>query len=140
MQKKQIYIDLLRKALDLELSDIFTYHKEAELFEQKLQEGSKIAELFREISKSELRHADIISVELIRQGEDAGPKLSTVDPSESIHESLESHLEHEASAIAIYHSLAGINKDAQFDIELKGIIANEKEHLKKINHILSNLK
>jgi rubrerythrin len=139
MLKDIQYLNLLKKALEIELSDIFSYHKEAELFERKLNNGGHIASLFREISKTEVRHADIISAELVRLGESSVPGLSGFELSDSIHIALNRHIENEAAGLALYQSIMEHNNETQFDIELKGISVNEKEHLVKLKDIRSKL-
>lgn len=140
LSDKKKLIDMLNEALILEYTDFFSYRRESVLFREKLVEGEKLGKEFFDLSNSELRHADILSASIVELGSEPVWKIAEIFSSNSLRETLAHHMKLEMSMIKFYSEIIKINTDKNFEVILKGMQENEKEHLQRITEILSRLK
>ncbi|MCB4792873.1 MAG: ferritin-like domain-containing protein [Elusimicrobia bacterium] len=134
------FVNLLHDALEKEYNDAFLYLKEAEIFKKKIVGGDKLSIVFENFSKEEFRHADRVAMKIIELGSKADYNFRPVAIEPSLRDTLRSHTEKETQAYFVYGRLIELCDDTDFNIILKGIRENEKEHLDKITHILKKLK
>lgn len=132
-------LSTLQEILEFEYTDIFIYNNEANLFKQKIKNSQNIVTLYKTFALDELSHADIISKKIIEL--DGAPiwQYKQINLTNSIRESIKHHIERELKAIQTYTNLIKIISDRTFKTQLKGILANEKEHLEELSKFLKNL-
>jgi len=139
MLKEQL-IEILQKILEFEYTDMFVYNSEAELFKKKIKNSENLVKMYKNFAIDELTHADIISQRIIFLNGSPRWEYKIVSVSNSVHETLRYHIEREIQAIRVYTDLLNNTEDRKFKVVIKGIISNEKEHLKHLTKIFNNLK
>ncbi len=139
MHEKRL-IETLQQILETEYTDVFIYYNESLLFEKKIKYGEKLAQIYKEFSLDELRHADIISQKILSLNGKPVWEYKNFFVSKSIRESLKFHIAREIKAYQTYTNLIENILDRDFKIVLKGIRQNEKEHIEKISYFLKRLK
>ncbi|HCJ67311.1 MAG TPA: hypothetical protein DHV62_08330 [Elusimicrobia bacterium] len=133
-------LELLNLAFEMEYVDVFLYLKEAGMFKKKIVAGEKLAKIFEEFSQMELIHADRLAMKIIELGGKAHWTFRTLEPSSSLREVLKKHLESETKAYHLYSEIIKITEELDFNLILKGIREDEKEHIEKVTDILKKLK
>lgn len=136
---KPRYRELLEKVFQMEHYETLLYLREADLFVKKIIGGDKLGDVFKEFSSMELKHADRIAVKLLELGASPVWEFKPLENESSLHAVLSRHLKNEAASYEAYDELVALTDDADFKLCLKGIRAEEKEHLEKISHILRKL-
>ena len=128
---------ILEAALD-ELRDKTRYEHEAALFSRKVVGGKRVAAAFRMFAEEEAAHYEALKhfwPALLESVEAPGP----MDTSDSLRETLKRHIESEHGSIRIYEEiLRGLELPAH-KLVIKGILAEEKEHLKAAIQYLKHL-
>ncbi|HOW28025.1 MAG TPA: ferritin-like domain-containing protein [Elusimicrobiota bacterium] len=130
----------LQDLLAMEYEDVFLYMWEASLFKKRLGGGDSLHHRFSLLSSTEMRHADrlvglLISLELKPIWDFKTPRRIP-----SVRESLNRHLEREFEAIRIYQELVEETGEwPHFQTVLKGILEDEKNHLKVVRHMIRGL-
>ena len=125
--------ELLEGLLNEEFSDISIYTGEARLFAAKLVGGHRIAETFSAFAREETEHAHAL-MKITGKTEGIEPRKIEVGP--SLRKSLELHIRRETLGITIYKKLLGILTEPDHKLVVKGIIAQEMEHLRAANDYL----
>lgn len=131
MQTHEIVFNL-NKALQLEYSDVFLYPREAKLIEDK---NKVTASVFEEFGLMEIRHADLLSMRIIQLEGKPIWDFSLLPNKNDLKDILIRHLDYEERAIDFYGKLVGL-VDPETKILLRGIKAEEEEHLAKIKELL----
>lgn len=139
MDKTQL-VKLLQEILEFEYTDIFLYNNEAELLLKRIKDSEKLYKLYKNFALDELAHADIISRKMLDLGGKPIWQYKMLEYSDSVRQSLKSHIERETKAIQLYSKLINEIEDRSFKVILKGIRQNEEEHLQKIVDFLQKLK
>lgn len=139
MQRK-LLIERLNNLLIFEYTDVFIYNNEVNLFNQKLKESKKLVETYKSFALDELTHADLISKYLLELNVKPVWEYKDIPLSNSIRDSLKSHLEREIKVYQKYIQLTEELEDRKWKIILEGIAFSEKKHIRKILDILQNLK
>jgi rubrerythrin len=140
MEYKEGFVKLLNEAFEKEYNDVFLYLKEAGLFRKKIVSGERLGGLFEGFSLTELRHADRIAAKIIELGGKAEWIFRPFESSDSIRDVLERHAVNELAAIRHIDELLILCTDPDFQLVLKGIREDEKEHLAKIVHLKKRIK
>lgn len=133
-------LTLLNTAFEDEYSDTFLYLREAELFRRKIVAGERLESIFKEFSAMELRHADRVAAKIIELGGKPRWEFKPLETSTSLREILQKHLVRETNAVHGYTTLIGLARGTDFEIILKGIREDEKEHLVEVSRILKGLR
>ena len=113
--------------LNEEFTDISIYNGEAALFADKIVGGSRIAETFLAFAREESEHAHAL-MKIAGKTEGMMPRKIEVGP--SLRQSLELHIRRETLSVSIYQELLGMLTEPHHKMMIKGIIAQEIEHLR----------
>jgi bacterioferritin (cytochrome b1) len=139
MENKNELLNKLTSAFNIECNDLFIYNKEADLINKKIKNGKNLAVKFNELAKCELRHADRIAMEIIRLGGKPEWECRLPKPETSIRSIIKKHLENEAKMYIFYEDLINMTEDIDFKLTLKGIRADEKDHIDLMADLLKDL-
>lgn len=111
-----------------EITDVRLYEHEAKLFRRKIIDGDRIGELFERFAEEERVHSEILrgmaSIDDLAQTVPGAPPKS-----DSLRETLRTHVERELRSIRACEDLLKKLDDARQRLLVKGIMADEKEHL-----------
>ncbi len=137
-QEKELFW-LLSSAFEDEYADVFLYLKEADLFKKKIVNGERLADLFEGFSAQELRHADRLAMKMLEMGRSPAWSFRLLPVKSSLNEALRDHVARETNCFHLYNEILKVNDDPDFELIIKGIRDNEKEHLDKCVDILKKL-
>ena len=119
--------ELLGGLINEEFSDISIYTGEARLFAEKLVGGRRIAETFSAFAREETEHARAL---MKITGKTGGIQARNIAVGPSLRQCLEMHIRREAVAVTLYKKLSAILTEPTHRLIIKGIIAQETEHLR----------
>ncbi len=139
MKDKEKFIKMLNYGLNYEYTDFFTYRKESAMMQKKIVSGEKLADEFIRFSNMELRHADILSNKIVELGFEPIWQMENIFYNDSLRETLLRHIEKENLAYKFYTELQKINTDLTFEIVIKGIQQDEKEHLNRLTNLFKKI-
>jgi len=128
--------ELLDGLINKELADVSLYKGEAGLFADKVVGGERIAEVFSRFAREEAEHAGAL---MAIAGRKSGSPARTIAAGSSLRNSLEMHANRETTGITIYRRLADMLSAPEHKLIVKGIIAQEIEHLRAAQHYLRAL-
>lgn len=128
MQTNEIIVEL-NKALHLEYSDVFLYAREAKIINDKT-----VALVFEKFGLMEVRHADLLSRRIIDLGGKPIWDFYVLESKTNLKDILLRHIEFESRAVDFYGRLLE-QVNAETKIILRGIRAEEEEHLAKLKEI-----
>ena len=120
----QALITLLNHALRMEYSDVFLYPRHAD----HLQKQPAIAELFRNFSQMEVRHADVLANAISRLGGQPNWDFHLLTGKKTFREIVNWHLAGERAAIKLYRKCIGLVTDKRFKDILELIRLEETIH------------
>lgn len=129
--------ELLEELLNEEFSDISIYTGEAELFANKLVGGHRIAETFTAFAREETQHALALMKMAGKTGE---VKVRRIEAGTSLRKCLEMHARREAVSVTIYTRLREMLSSPEHKLTVRGIIAQETEHLRAARDYLMKLR
>lgn len=129
--------EFLEDLLNEEFSDISIYTGEARLFAEKLVGGRRIAETFSAFAREEAEHAHAL-MKIACKTEKREPKRIETGP--SLRKCLETHARREALSVTIYNKLLEMLAAPDHKLIIKGIIAQETEHLRAAKDYLIKLR
>ena len=118
---------LLEGLINEEFSDISIYTGEARLFAEKLVGGHRIAGTFSAFAREETEHAQAL-MKITGKAGGIQPRKIAVGP--SLRQCLEMHMRREAVAVTLYKKLSAMLTAPDHKLIIKGIIAQETEHLR----------
>ena len=128
---------LLEGLLHEEFSDISLYTGEAELFADKLVGGNRIAGTFSAFAREENEHA----LTLMKiAGKTGGIRGGEIAIGSSLRNCLERHAKREALGVSLYNNLLNILTAPEHKMMIKGIIAQETEHLRAVTEYLRKIR
>jgi rubrerythrin len=128
----------IQEAIMMELADSELYEREAALFRSKLIDGERIGRIFKRFAAEERVHLEALrTVATSRDLSIGSPGKSPV--SSSLRETLRQHADRELKAIRIYESLLKGPLAPMEALLVKGILADEKEHLQALLHYLKGI-
>lgn len=111
-----------------ELTDSRLYEHEARLFRRKVVDGDRVAAIFERFATEERLHHEILRG--MATIDELGAAATSKPPfSDSLRESLRTHVERELRSIHALEELLKDREDPRQRITIKGIRADEKEHL-----------
>ena len=119
--------EVLDGLINEEFSDISIYTGEAVLFTDKLVGGNRIAETFSAFAREEMEHARALMKLASRTG---GIRARNIAVGSSLRQCLAMHVKREAVAVTLYKRLSTILTEPDHKLIIKGIIAQEAEHLR----------
>lgn len=129
--------ELLDGIINEEFSDISIYTGEARLFADKLVGGSRIADIFSAFAREETEHAQAL---LKIAGRPGVIQPRRIEVGASLRKSLEMHVRREAVAVTLYNRLAGLLTEPDHKLIIRGIIAQEMEHLRAAKDYLLKIR
>lgn len=129
--------ELLEDILNEEFSDISIYTGEARLFAEKIVGGHRIAETFSAFAREETEHAQAL---MKIAGKTDGTEAKHIAVGPSLRQCLAMHVHRETTCITIYKKLLGLLTAPDHKLVVKGIIAQEMEHLRAAKEHLINLR
>lgn len=129
--------ELLENIMNEELSDISIYTGEAKLFSDKLVGGHRIAETFAAFAREETGHAHAL-MEIT--GEIVEMKPRRIETGPSLRKCLGMHVKRETVSVELYTRLHGMISLPAHKLMIKGIIAQEIEHLRTAKDYLLELR
>lgn len=132
MADREELLQLLNRAFGLEYSDVFLYLKEADALRGKRIGAVELDGLFEKYSQMELRHADRLAMKIIALGSIAQWEFKPMYAGGSITEILDRHVAHEQEAIALYDRVIELADDNDFELVVRGIRDDEREHARQI--------
>jgi rubrerythrin len=118
--------ELIDGLINEEFSDISIYTGEARLFTDKIIGGHRIAETFAAFAREETEHARAL-MRII--GKTEGIQSRKIEVGSSLRKCLEMHVRREATAVTLYKKLLPLLTAPDHKMIIKGIIAQEAEHL-----------
>jgi rubrerythrin len=140
-QSRPETVDLLQKALIMEIEDVFLYLREAQLFRRKLVAGERLAQAFVEFALNEMRHVDLLVGYLARLGQVLAPEFTVPPASRSLRRTLAFHEEREVDACALYSRLISLDEERSEHWGVFDAIREEEEtHLARIRRVLRHLR
>ncbi|MBI5209037.1 MAG: hypothetical protein HY927_03595 [Elusimicrobia bacterium] len=131
-------MNLMREAVETELADGPLYEREAALFRAKVVEGHRIGKIFSRFAAEENAHREALKIILPSLDVSAGSP-GKVPERDSLRDTLHDHAERELRAIRIYEAILKQPLSPMNALLIKGILVDEKEHLKTILHYLKAL-
>lgn len=129
--------ELLEGLLNEEFSDISIYTGEARLFAEKLVGGHRIAETFSAFAREETEHAHAL---MNITGKIVGIAPRKIATGPSLRKCLDLHVRRETLGITIYNKLLPMLTAPEHKLVIKGIIAQEIEHLRTAKEYLLKLR
>lgn len=129
--------ELLEALLNEEFSDISIYTGETRLFAEKLVGGHRIAETFSAFAREETEHARAL---MKIAGKTDGIQARNIAVGSSLRQCLDMHVRRETTCITIYKKLFGMLTAPDHKLVVKGIIAQEMEHLRAATEYLIKLR
>jgi rubrerythrin len=132
-------LPLLNQAFGVENSELFLYLREASIFKGKVIGGVDLGMLFEKFSQMELRHADRLAMKIIALGGKVVLHFPSLETAGSAAEILKKHLDHEKDAYEFYSQVIELADDPDFELIVRGIRDDEKEHADTIARLLENL-
>lgn len=122
-----------------EIADIRLYEHEAMLFRRKVIGGDRIGAMFERFAEEERAHHEAL------RGMASIDDLGKVSPgapprSDSLRETLRTHVERELRSIRTCEELLRKLTDAKQRLLVKGIMADEKDHLQAALKYLKRLR
>jgi len=125
-----------------ELADESLYEHEAELFHQKIIDGEHIGKTFKRFAEEEAVHSKVFSeiVATVTGSTPSLPEPKRVPRSDSLRASLQAHIEMELQSIRLYEEILKLPLPPKEALLIKGILADEQEHLKTVIHYLKRFK
>ena len=124
----------LNKALQLEYSDVFLYPREAKLIEDR-----SIASIFENFGLMEIRHADLLARRILELNGKPVWDFSLLEDKKELKDIIDRHIDYEQRAISFYGKLIP-EVDEETKIILRGIKAEEEEHLATLKEFTSKTK
>jgi rubrerythrin len=128
-------IHLLNAALSSEFADLFAYPRDAEI----ICDG-EVSEIFQEFGRMEMRHADMLGMQIIALGGDPDWDPLLPERHEALTDILKAHARRERAAIKHYDQLIGMlsgDGHEELKIIVRGIQAEERLHLDTIEDLLN---
>ncbi|MFH1226430.1 MAG: ferritin-like domain-containing protein [Planctomycetota bacterium] len=117
-------VELLNHALVMEYSDVFLYPRHGEYFGKH----PAIAELFKNFSQMELRHADTLAIEISQLGGQPVWDFQLLTGKKRPEEIVHWHLDSERNAISHYEKCIRAASDKRLKEILSDIKAEETIH------------
>jgi rubrerythrin len=112
-----------------ELTDVKLYEHEAQLFRRKIVDGDRIGRMFERFAGEEKVHLE--SLRGMATIDEIGKTAPQKPPfSASLRDTLRTHVERELRSIRACEYLLAKLTDSRQRLLIKGIMADEKEHLK----------
>ena len=127
----QKLIDQLNAALRMEYSDIFLYPRHSDFFKSH----PAIAELFKNFSQMEVRHADILANEIHKIGGYPDWDFQLLTAKMTLPEIVKWHLASEHNSVKHYQKCINLATDKRLKEILDGIRIEESIHEAALNKI-----
>ncbi|HBB67239.1 MAG: hypothetical protein A2X28_11465 [Elusimicrobia bacterium GWA2_56_46] len=128
---------LLEGLINEEFLDVSIYNAEAGLFAEKLIGGARIAEIFSVFAREEAEHA----LALMKiTGKKGGVKTEKISVGSSLRQCLEMHVKRESLSVDTYNELLERLAAPEHKMIIKGIIAQETEHLRAAKEYLAKIR
>ena len=128
---------MLEGLINEEFLDVSIYNAEAGLFADKLIGGTRIAEIFSAFAREETEHA----LALMKiTGKKGGVKTEKISVGSSLRQCLEMHVKREILSISTYNGLLGMLAAPEHKMMIKGILAQETEHLRAVTDYLAKIR
>lgn len=129
--------ELLESLINEELADTSLYAGEAKLFADKLAGGERIANVFAAFAAEEHEHAQALMA--IAGVKETAPSRD-IPAGGSLKLSLEMHARREATGLIIYNKILELLTEPAHKMIVKGIIAQESEHLRAVKDYLQKIR
>lgn len=125
--------DYIKGLINEEYADYSIYESEAELFKNKIVNGSSISNIFLKFANDELKHVNklkqIFDLNMV-------PEKRIIPKMNSLRETLRMHLMRESEAIKAYNDIIKECKDKNIREVLSQIITDEEKHYREIKKYL----
>lgn len=141
-EKERKTLEKALKAALQEMIDASLYEHEAGLFRTKIVDGDHIGDTFKRFADEEALHKEVFKqiVVEISGKEPSLAKPERPSPSFSLRECLKTHVEMELNSIRMYEEVLGYALSPKHALLIKGIIADEMNHLKMLIRYIKHLK
>lgn len=127
------------EALTLEIVDASLYEREAELFRKKVIDGDRIGARFARFAEEERIHYEAVK-QIFPGLEKSVQEPAVVALGDSLRAILRTHVERELRVIFTYEVLLKRPLPPLHALLVKGILADENDHLKTVIHYLKHLR
>ncbi|MBI5209860.1 MAG: ferritin-like domain-containing protein [Elusimicrobia bacterium] len=121
-----------------EIADAELYKREAELFRREKVAGEAVAPVLAGFAAEERSHMEVL-LGMLSMEDMAKTKREPPPRSRTLRDALRAHLERELRSIRLYEAILRSPLKPRDRLVLKGILAEDREHLDKVVDLLKHL-